>query len=268
MGLSRGSGLSNNSGLYGGFRGLSASGGLSPSAWTPASLGASLYAWWDAQRTDLITASGGLVSSWRDSVAAYDATQAVGSARPTLGATSFNGTQGITTDGTDDELTCTSSALLAQLGGATSYELWGVVDQTALVADATQRITLSVGNANATTRRTGRLVSGGVNRAIASTGNGSAVTTVTNTSVDFSGRHVLRAISTATETSIEVDGVTMTPSAVVPSTTATRVRLGAGANIAAGTFWQGVFSSLLFTAPLTASQATLMFAWGATRTGT
>lgn len=267
MGLSRGSGLSNGSGLYGGFSGLSAGGGLSPASWTPANLGASLYAWWDAQRPDLITASGGLVSSWKDSVAAYDATQAIGSARPTYSATSFNNAAGVTYDGSDDELTCTDAALLAKLGAATSYEMWGVVDQAALVADTSLRFALSVGNGNTTSRRAGRSVVTGVNRASVQVGNGSTTGTATNPTVDFSGRHSVRYQTTATESVTEVDGVTMTAVSVVPSTTATRIRLGATANPTAASFWQGVFSSLLFTAPLTASQATLMFAWGATRTG-
>jgi hypothetical protein len=48
------------------------------SRWTPLKLGTSLLAWWDAERTDLITQASGLVSSWKDAVGGYDAVQAAG----------------------------------------------------------------------------------------------------------------------------------------------------------------------------------------------
>src|SRR5262245_31893093 len=75
---------------------------------TPASLGASLLAWWSADRGDLITQSGGVVSSWKDSVAAYDCT-AAGSVQPAYSATGWKGASpGITFDGVDDCLTLAS----------------------------------------------------------------------------------------------------------------------------------------------------------------
>jgi len=233
--------------------------------WLPSALGSSLLALWDAERTDLITE--GATLSVKDTVAAYDAVQATAASQPAYSATSFNGRPGFTHDGTADELTCTASGLLTQLGGAASYEMWGVVDQTALVADTTTRTFLSVGAANATTRRAGRAVVSAVNRANAATGDGVSATTVNNTSVDFSGRHVVRVKFTATGTTTEIDGVTMTESAVVPSTTATRVRIGAAANTSASLFWQGVWNAVAFTGPLSAAQAAQMLAWANVRRG-
>src|SRR5688500_3331977 len=68
-------------------------------------LGASLLAWWTADRADLITLSGSQVTSWKDVVAGYDVVQGVGGSRPLWSATSFNGAPSLTFDAIDDELT-------------------------------------------------------------------------------------------------------------------------------------------------------------------
>jgi len=229
----------------------------------PSDLGALLIALWDAERSDLITA--GATLSVKDTVAAYDALQATASAQPAYSATSFNGRPGFTHDGTDDQLTCTASGLLAQLGGATSYEMWGVIDQTALVADTGARTFLSVGAANTTSRVAQRAVVSAANRARGVTGDGAGATTVNNTSVDFSGRHVVRVKFTATGTTVEIDGVTMAEAAVVPSTTATRVRIGAAANTSASLFWQGVWNAVAFTRPLDSARAAQFLSWANAR---
>jgi len=233
---------------------------------SPTDLGADLLAWWDAEQPATIT-GGGAVSSWADVVAGYTATQAVGGSQPAYSATSFNGSRGgITFDGTADELTCLSAGLLAQLGGATSYEMWAAVDQTALVADTGIRTVISVGASNATTRRMGRSVVTGANRAFTYTADGVGSASAVNPTINFSGRHVVRSQLTATATMTEVDSVAMTPVAVVPATVATRVRLGAAANITATLFWRGVINTVLITRPLSTAQKNQLNAYLGIRT--
>jgi hypothetical protein len=233
---------------------------------SPTDLGADLLAWWDAEQPATIT--GSAVSSWADVVAGYTATQAVGGSQPIYSATSFNGRRGgITFDGTAAQLTCLSAGLLAQLGGSASYEMWAAVDQTALVADTTVRCVVSVGAANTTSRRMNRLIAApGVNRASTTTGDGVGSTTATNSTVVFFGRHVVRSQITATQTMTEVDSVAMAPAAVVPATTATRVRIGAAANTAASAFWQGVVNTVLITRPLSTAQVNQLNAYLGIRT--
>lgn len=225
--------------------------------WSPAALGSSLLAWWDAERTDLITQSSGAVSSWRDIVGGYDAVQATGAAQPMFSATSFNGRPGVTFDATDDELTCTDSALLSQLGGATAYEMWALVDQQALPADATTRVLMSVGgNTGGSNRNLQRIVSGGVNRARFIVG----VTTALP-SGDYSGRHVFRGRADGADIQAYLDGVASSTAAVVPTTAADRVRIGATPLSAAGSFWNGVVPALLITTALSAGNAAQLQAY-------
>lgn len=230
--------------------------------WSPFVLGASLLAWWDAERSDLITQSGGLVSSWRDIVAGYDATQSVGASKPAYSGTGFNNRPGLIFDGVDDELTCVAGGLLAQLGGSASYELWLAVSQDALVADATTRFLLNVGDGSVNTSRSvNRLVSGGVNRARTLVGNGASSVGASQTTTDFSGRHIVRGASTATDVTTTVDGVASSTAAVVPNTTATRLRLGAGSAASAASFHNGVVSAALITGPLSAGDAAKLYAY-------
>ena len=62
----------------------------------PSDLGASLLAYWNADRSDLITLNTNKVTSWKDTVNAYDAVQGTDAARPTYANKS------LTFDGTDD----------------------------------------------------------------------------------------------------------------------------------------------------------------------
>lgn len=230
--------------------------GLINPTWTPADLGASLLAWWDAERPDLITRDGGgLVSSWRDVVGGYNAVQATGTKQPIWSATSFNGRPGVTFDGVDDELTL-ATAPVSFPAGATPCEMWGLADQQSLPASAVTRAIASYGSTGgADSRSLCRTVTTGVNRAFTiATSNGA------NNLVDFSGRHVERNIVTGTNVTCEVDGIAGPPTAVVPATVATRFRVGAQANPTAVTLWQGPISAVLITSILTAGQSTQLYA--------
>lgn len=268
-GLSIGNGLSlgNKLSRQGG---LSRGGGLTyagASSWYPTDLGVALLGFWDAERGDLITQSGGLVSSFRDVVAAYDAVQATDAAKPIYSATSFNGRPGLTFDGVDDELTRTTMPP-AFPSGASPGEIWAVVDQTALGSDATTRTAVAAGgNSTLTARRLQRVVASSTGRLSMAVGNGSTLLASNNMLVDFYGRHVARGVVGATETQADCDGVAGTAQAIVPNTGTSRVRLGASNSGTATSFWQGVINAVLFTAPLTTQQAAQLLAWGNFRRG-
>jgi hypothetical protein len=218
-----------------------------------AALGASLLAWWSADRSDLITVSGAKVTSWKDVKNAYDAVQAVDASRPTYSATGFNGAPGVTFDGTDDELTLASQPFPS---AANPSEIWVVLQQDALGADATSRAAFTYGAAAANQRMVGRAQgAGSINRGRASTGDGATSQNLTATSPDLSSRHLLRAIIGATETNLEIDGVLGTPISVVPSTGTTRARIGSFAATSASGFWNGKIRDILVTGPLTPTQA-------------
>jgi hypothetical protein len=227
--------------------------------WSPLALGSSLLAWWDAERADLITQSGGLVSSWKDIVGAYNATQAVGSSQPAYSATSFNNRPGITFDGVDDDVSVASITTLPT--GTNAGEIWVLTDQTALAANTTTRFAVAYsGGATTDTRTIERAVVTGTNRAQGRVGNGSSSVSSQNASVDFSGRHVIRHIISASATQIDADAIAGSGSAVTPATLCTQLSIGRS-SAGLTNYWQGVHNSVLFTTSLSAGQATLLYAF-------
>lgn len=229
-------------------------------SWTPRRLGASLVAWWDAERSDLITQASSLVSSWKDIVGAYDVVQTTGASKPAYSATSFNSRPGITFDGLASELTLVGIPASFPIG-AVAGEIWGVVDQTALAADATNRQAATYGNgASSTVRGLTRSVSVGVNRAAYYCGDGTSKH-ADEATVNYSGRHVHRGIADGTTIYSEIDGTRSSGVASVPATAAGRVRIGANSTASAGNFWQGVISTVLVTSILTAAEATQLYAF-------
>lgn len=228
--------------------------------WTPFLLGTSILAWWDAERTDLITQSGGSVSSWKDCVVGYDAVQATSSSKPTYSATSFNMRPGVTADGVDDELTVAPVPAGIPIG-ATPCEFWAVLDQTAAPGDASIRIALGVGGGSTVNRYFARTVSGGANRSLIAAGDGSLQKAALGTG-DFSGRHVLRSQITGTVIQSDLDGVPGSPTAGVPATSNTRLRLFGNTSASVGSaFFQGTFSAALITQPLDVQQAAQLRAY-------
>jgi hypothetical protein len=230
--------------------------GPAPAPWTPLDLGADLLAWWDAEYDPLlITETAGAVSSWKDIVGAYDVVQGTGAAQPIYSATSFNGTGGVTFDGTDDELTLVGVPAGLPTG-ANPCEMWALVDQTQGAATAGFLAILAYGNTGGTSRHVRRATDGSTNRANILVNNNAS-----NTNVDFSGRHVVRGIVGATTSNMNVDSVAGTDLVEVPNTATTRVRIGAQCNTAAAGFWKGVIASVLVTAPLSAGEATQMYGY-------
>jgi hypothetical protein len=229
-----------------------------PSAFSPSSLGGSLLACWDAERSDLITRDGGgLVSSWRDTVGGYDTVQATGTAQPIWSATSFNGRPGIAFDGTDD---CLSAAVPASFPlGAVGSEIWAVVDQLSLDADVNNRSLFGYGGGvNSTARRVLRSRLSTVSRFQSLVGDGTTTVFVANLTASGNGRHVVRLQVASSASQTDVDAVAGASAAAVPATVATRLRIGAGTGTSPLEFGQMIASAMLVTASLTAEQATAL----------
>lgn len=220
---------------------------------TPSTLGTLLLGWWDAERSDLITQSGNLVSSWKDSVAAYNLTGST-TARPTYGAASFNSRPGLTFDGVANML---SMASVPFPTGASPCEIWVLVDQTALPADTGDRCIFAYGGGGSSSaRRAFRVVRTGVNRAEGDIGNGTTAVGATNTSVDFSGRNVARYQVGATTSQTDVNGTVGSGATVTPATGTTTTAIGS--TDTGSTMFKGVIASVLVTSPLSSSQAALL----------
>lgn len=229
-------------------------------AWTPRRLGPKLLAWFDAERTDLITIAGGNVSSFKDVVGAYDAVQGTEANQPNHGLASFNGRPGITPNGTSDELTRASTTGLPT--GTTPFEAWLICDQTVAAADNGVRAWACWGGQTAATRfDIRRIVSGGVNRAAAGIGDNSGITVVSNGTVDFSGRHVVRVVCDGVNARVDVDGVAGTPTAVAHNFGTTNFRLFARNDASPALYCNGVFSALPITRLLDSTQAVQMLAY-------
>jgi hypothetical protein len=211
-------------------------------------------AWWDTDRSDLMTLNTAAVAGWKDSKAGYDCV-AAGSVRPAYSATSFNGVPGVTLDGVDDCLTLASQPFPS---GAASVEIWVVVSQDSLVAEPTTRHILSYGGDSLNDQvRLTRIVSGGVNRLIMGAGTGAAQITATAPG-DFSGRCVIRCRVTPTAIFASVNGGAEAQTNGVPAIGTNRFRMGANANSAAGSFALAQYRDVLTLTPLSSEKATFL----------
>lgn len=224
--------------------------------WSPRR--ANPYAWWDAEDVAQLSLSGAAVAAAADLINGFSAAQAFGSARPTWSASSFNGRPGLAFDGSDDQLTYASTVGIPT--GATPFEVWAVFDQNVGPGDTTNNTIIGWGASGGAARfELLRSVIGGVNRAFINVGNGTTNVQVANAAVDFSGRHVLRAVVNGTTARVDVDGVASTVSSVVPALGTTRLVLGATA--APSSFGQGIFSAGLIAPLLDSGDAGRMYAY-------
>lgn len=237
-----------------------------PLTWSPWLLGSSLLAWWDADNDGLITQVAGAVSSWTDAVGGQALTQGTGSAQPTYSATSFNGRSGVTFDGSTDYLEKTTG--LSWLpSGANPSEDWYLVDEVALASDTTSRDFGSWGTAANDSRRANGLGATTLWTARATTGTGAGTGSNTQSATNAFGRHVLRYAVTGTTQFVEVDGVSSTPTAMVPGTVVARLRMGSAASSAASAFGSFVIAARIITTTLTSTQADLLRAYLTRRVG-
>lgn len=218
--------------------------------WSPHRLTRSvLAAWWNADdhaSSLLMTDDGsGLISSWKDCINGTNLT-ATTTARPTWGATAFNGRAGVAADGVANVLSLTGVPATMPTGAAPS-EIWGAYSSTS--DGASTRVVFYYGVA-----ATGR----GVREV--STVDGVTIigdsTVVTDTQIPRAGFHIASAIFTGTTLEGRTDGrpfiTTGTP--LVPATSTTRVRMFSSAGTSAGSFWQGTVRHLIVTRAMTAPQ--------------
>lgn len=215
--------------------------------WSPYDIWDQLYAWWSVDFVASLTIATATVTAWRDIKGGLTPVSA--GAAPdytTAGWLRFNGT--------DDLLSVSGVGGLPT--GATPCEMWALTSQSALAADTGSRTLFGYGGTSTTSRRLRRVVITGTNRGDVISGNGSASNQSIDTTVDFSGRHVLRGRITATEGSISVDGGAFsTPIASVPSTGTTRTRIGCDTAGSPGQLWHGDVHSILVTRALSADDA-------------
>lgn len=234
-------------------------------SWSPLALGGDLYDMWDAEDVSKFALSGSSVDSWTSSKNGYAAAQAISASKPVYSLTSFNNRPGVTFDGSDDELTYPGTGIFPLTSAP--GEIWALVDQTALVADTTQRSIVRYGSGNTVARDVVRVVDTGVNRAKGIVGTTASAITTNAPAVDFSGKHVVRLEIGAAASSASADGVTSASVAGVPGTINTRTRLGANSATTASAFFKGVISLIAITAPLSPAQATSMLAYLKARGG-
>lgn len=237
----------------------------SPAPWYPTDLGSKLRALWDVENQATLTVATTAITTWAEVLTSYAPTQATTALKPIINPTGINNRPAAVFDATDDYLL--GDTLPAGFpSGSTPFEFWALVNQTALVADTTDRRLITYGaNAANSGFRVYRAVAGGVNRARIGVGTGSSSTVVTNANADFSGIHIVRAVVDGTNVNIIVDGAAATPLACVPGIGSTALSIG-GSQTGANN-WGGGVNLMAFTSLLTNDEAAEFYAMLATRGG-
>lgn len=201
-----------------------------------------LLAWWDASEGITVTGSG--VSAWVGRKRGYTLVQATDAARPAYSATGFNGSPGLTFDGTADYLSMESQPFGSDDG---NFEVWAVLQNDAAGATAGNKFAVTIGAPSAS----GNMVRN-TNNVMRSTTGASAVAEATG---PFASRHVVRSIFKTGQISIAVDGGTAVTTAVDPAIGSTRTRVGSNISDAAGAFWLGKVRDVIVTSLLTTAKA-------------
>jgi hypothetical protein len=244
--------------------GLDDAGMRADRGWRPDALGVKLLAFWDAGNAASLSLSGAAVASWTDSHNGYVLSQATSGGRPVI-ANSINGRPAIAGDGVDDRLAIepVPAALLAA-----PLEIWLLVNQPAPTSETVARGLFYVGAAGSSQRiAISRTVSGGVNRLVATVGNGGGFGSMTSTA-DFSGIGVVRLEVGASLSRLSFnDGGAVTASAV-PSLLNTRVAVLAQNTTAPGSsFSIHQVNAILITQPLDAMEKDRLMAFMKARGG-
>lgn len=224
-------------------------------------LGPLLVGWWTAERLDLITHGAGLVSSWRDVIGGYDLAQATGAAQPAYSPTGMGAFPAITSDGVDDFLRLAAIPSSFPIGALYS-EIIVVGSQLRAGASAGIENIFGYGGASTSARIARRTTGTSINRAncIATSVSSS------NTSVDFSGRHVSRCIFSPTAVQQDVDWIAGPSAAVTPATASGFATFGGG-NAASPTGFSNFAANqiLVLTGPPSAAQLAALAALFAPR---
>jgi len=221
-------------------------------------LGTDLLGQFDATNGATITLSGAAVTAFTDPIAGLTLNPGGATTRPLYNGAYDGGGPCVVADGIDDYL---SSSTVPYPIGANPCEWWAVVDQESLVADTTGRRIFSYGPASSTTstaRMFYRTVPAGVNRFGAIVGDGTS-TAITETTVDFSGWHVVRMRMTGTDVLLYVDGSAPTTAARVPTTVGGITAMFCNQTVN-GQFFKGALSCLLVTNLLSTEKASALLA--------
>jgi len=221
-------------------------------------LGSSVAAWWCAQDYVRMTDDGsGLISNWNDRVTALSVT-ATTTARPTWGATSFNGTfPGLTFDGVANCLL--TSTLTALPTGANAGEIWALCTQ--------------VSAQTSTVAAYGAITAGQLRRVSASGTFHPFVTDGTTNNQDaganlLSSPAIVSGQFFSTTENGWINGTAFTPNPTTIgslNTGTTRLRIGASNSTSAASFFGGVISDVMvISGTLSTSQRQQLegfFAW-------
>jgi hypothetical protein len=217
-------------------------------------LGADLHEMWDARRSDLMTTTANAVSSWRGVKAASDAVQATGASQPIYRATAFGGDPDVRFDGVDDYLTFAAPPWPA---GASPLEMWALVDQEVLPADATIRVVASYGSGQSSLNAIKlQRSTGATNRANFQGGNDTVTASSATTNPDCFGRCVMRGEANGTTVRAWCNYIPATASAQTLNTIATRFRMGTLSVTTPIQFWQGSIAVMAVTNLLPPDKAT------------
>ena len=236
-------------------------------AWSPSRLGALRLAEWDADRAEQLSLESGAVASWAETVAGLAPAQATAANRPLYDSDGWSdGSAVINFDGVSDELAIESQPFP---DGAEPVEIWGIVRQDR-VNNGVSAITRWFGYGGTTnnTSRQGRLsASTTVDNAQGSAGTGAADVVATGPSVNdaggFFGEHLVRIIVDGTSLRVDRNGLIGAPSACIPGTGSTRVKIGA-AMTSAG-FWRGGLKYIMVSGLLTGDDEVAMWRYALKR---
>ena len=209
--------------------------------WSPYRLSRSvLAAWWNADdhaSSLLMTDDGsGLISSWKDCINGTNLT-ATTTARPTWGATAFNGRAGVAADGTANVLSLTGVPTTLPTGAAP-----GVLITVASSTESGSTSRNLFGYGVAVTGRAIRQVNNGM------IAQGDAVT-VGDGAGDRPavGLHIFMTILTGSVLKGRMDGAPLVsaPPSLTPNTATTRVRMFSALGTSASAFWAGALRHAL-----------------------
>lgn len=212
-------------------------------------LGAAALGYRDAAVLPSLELSGSNVTSWTDLINGGVASQATSGAKPLWSASGLNGMPSVLFDGIDDYL---EQAAHSYPTG--QFEIWTLLDNSALPADTTSR--WAVGFGTSAPAGIGRGVSSGVNRARGIAGAGAA----NNAFVDLTGPHIVRLRVEAGQATISVDGG---PGSAVSigAVGSGRLRIGSRADSTPGQFWNGSIAVHLVTTLLSSALEAETLRW-------
>jgi hypothetical protein len=234
-------------------------------AFKPADLGSKLIAHFNAEvgvTYAAVAAGAGAVSAWTDQKGGLAPSQATGANQPSYQPATLNGYRPqIRLNGSTTYLRNTGIGSLPS--AATAGEMWALLDQAAAAGDGgAARVAAAHGGGASTSRRDIRRTTDGTTNSFKANAANGAETLVTNSSVAFTGLHVVRHIVTGTAQQADLDGSAGSSSAVTPTTGTTNLTIGANTGSTPTQFWNGGIGELIYTTnTLTAGEITNLYAY-------